>query len=37
MCQPVLKDLTKKKKKRKKRARYAVKDDWIDFHVNIIS
>lgn len=33
MCQPVLKDLTKKKK----RARYAVKDDWIDFHVNIIS
>lgn len=36
MCQPVLKDLTKKRK-RKKRARYAVKDDWIDFHVNIIS
>lgn len=31
MCQPVLKD------KKKKRARYAVKDDWIDFHVNIIS
>lgn len=32
MCQPVLKD-----KKKKERARYAVKDDWIDFHVNIIS
>ncbi len=32
MCQPVQKNLHKKK-----RARYVVKDDWIDFHVNIIS
>lgn len=32
MCQPVQNNLQKKK-----RARYVVKDDWLDFHVNIVS